>query len=526
MFTRTKTFKNKDGTTRTYLQIVQTSRTGHKVRQKVMANLGRLEELQEGSLDRLIEGLTRYSFQEWVKLNVLELGARRARQWGPAIVFGHLWQELGLEKIVNRIMGHTQAVSDYTLSTFAMVLNRLCDPRSKRGVDRWVDKVYWPGLEKLQLHHYYRALDYLSGHKDEIEEELFAQIRSLFDLKLDLVFWDTTTTYFEGRGSEMSEKGYSKDKRPDRQQLVIGVLMTRDGFPVAHQVFPGNLADVDTFRYCIKDIKSRFLIGKVILVADRGMISRKLLTQIEEAGLAYIVGMRMRKVKAMAEVLSRPGRYQKVTENLRVKEVIYQNARYIVCFNPQEAKKDQLSREEMLMTLARKLKGGPKKLVGNRGFRRFLKIQGAAVTIDPELVSQEARFDGKYVLMTNTALAPSEVAQSYKCLWQVERAFRELKSGLELRPVYHWNDARVQGHIMVCFLALVLETALCRRLKEAGSTFSYLDIMDDLGELRAVEVELNDQKFLARTEMVGDTFEVFKALKIRPPKLIQKMPLK
>lgn len=178
----------------------------------------------------------------------------------------------------------------------------------------------------------------------------------------------------------------------------------------------------------------------------------------------------------------------------------------------------------MFTILARKLKNGPKQLVGNRGFRRFLKIQGAAVTIDQERVSREARFDGKYVLKTNTALVLSEVAQSYKSLWQVERAFRELKSGLELRPVYHWKEARVQGHIMVCFLALVLETALCRRLKEAGSTFSYLDLVDDLQELRAVEVELDGQKFLARTEMVGDTFEVFKALKLRPPKLIQQMP--
>ena len=522
MYTRTKTFQNKDGTTRTYLQIVQTRRIGNKVRQKVIANLGRLEELQEGSLDRLIQGLTRYSLHKWVKLNAGQLAARRARQWGPAIIFHHLWQELGLEKIVNRVMGHSQA--DYTLAAFAMVLNRLCDPRSKRGVDKWVSKVYWPGLEKLQLHHYYRALDYLAEHKNEMEEQLFAHIRNLFDLKLDLVFWDTTTTYFEGRGPQMAERGYSKDRRSDCQQLVIGVLMTQNGFPVAHQVFPGNMADIDTFRVCLQEVQSRFSIGRVILVADRGMVSRKLLTEIEEAGLSYIVGIRMRKAKAMAEVLSRPGRYQEVADNLKVKEVLYQKERYLICHNPQEAQKDQLSREEMLTTLARKLKSGPKELVGNRGFRRFLKIQNAAVTIDQELVSQEARFDGKYVLKTNTALTPSAVAQSYKSLWQVERAFRELKSGLELRPVYHWNDLRVQGHIMVCFLALVLETALCRRLKEAGNTFSYLDLMDDLGELRAVEVELDGKNYLTRSEMVGNTFKLFKALKLRTPKLIQEMP--
>ena len=270
------------------------------------------------------------------------------------------------------------------------------------------------------------------------------------------------------------------------------------------------MTDIDTFRVCLQEVQNRFSIGRVIPVADRGMVSRKLLAEIEEAGLSYIVGIRMRKAKVMAEVLSRPGHYQEVAENLKVKEVTYQKERYIICHNPQEAQKDQLSREEMLATLARKLKGGPKQLVGNRGFRRFLKIQNEEVTIDQGLVCQEARFDGKYVLKTNTTLTPAEVAQSYKILWPVERAFRELKSNLELRPVYHWNDLRVEGHIMVCFLALVLETALCCRLKEAGSTFSYLDLMDDLGQLQAVEVELAGKWFLARTEMVDDTYEVFR----------------
>ena len=522
MYTRTKIFKNKDGTTRTYLQIVQTRRIGNKVRQKVIANLGRLEELQEGSLDRLIEGLTRYSLHQWVKLNTGKLAAKRARQWGPAIIFGHLWQELGLAQMISKFLGHHQ--TDYALAAFTMVLNRLCDPRSKRGVDKWADQVYSPGLENLQLHHYYRALDLLAEHKKELEEKLFAQIRNLFDLKLDLVFWDTTTTYFEGRGPQMAERGYSKDRRSDCQQLVIGVLMTQDGFPVAHQVFPGNLADIDTFKACLKDLQSRFLIKRVILVADRGMVSQKLLTQIEEAGLSYIVGVRMRKLKQMAELLTDSEPYQKVKDNLMVKEVLYQKERYIICHNPLEAQKDRQSREEMLSILVRKLKSGPKGLVGNRGFRRFLKIQDKAVTIDQELVLREARFDGKYVLKTNTTLTPFEAASSYKSLWQVERAFRELKSNLELRPVYHWNDLRVEGHIMVCFLALVLETALCRRLKDAGSTFSYLDLMDDLNKLQAVEVELAGKKFLARTEMAGNTYEVFKALKIRPPKLIQEMP--
>lgn len=524
MFTRTKTFKNKDGSQRTYLQLVETRRDGDKVRQKVVANLGRLEDLQDGQLDRLIESLTRFSTKEWVRLEALKLGVKQAPQWGPALIFHHLWQHLGLEKILEKLLANTQAQSDYTEAIFAMVLNRLVEPRSKHGVEKWVNKVYRPQFKQLQLHHYYRALDHLSEFKDRVEEELFLNVRNIFNLKLDLVFWDTTTTYFEGQGPEIAHEGHSKDHRPDRKQVVIGVLMTKDGFPVAHQVFPGNTADIETFRQCLKDLQKRFHIDRVVLVADRGMVSKKLIQEIEQAGLSYIIGVRMRKIKAMADVLSRAGRYQEVADNLKVKEVLHEGDRYIVCLNPVEAERDRQVREEILLNLSNKLKQGPKQLVGNRGYRRYLSFEGTRVAIDAEKVTSEARFDGKYVLKTNTELTSSAVAQAYKSLWQIERAFRELKSGLDLRPVYHFTDTRVRGHIMVCFLALVLETALCRKLKEAGSSFSYSELVDDLKELRAAEVQMGDQRFLARTEMMGQAYEAFKALGIRPPNLIQVMP--
>jgi transposase len=209
---------------------------------------------------------------------------------------------------------------------------------------------------------------------------------------------------------------------------------------------------------------------------------------------------------------------------LKVKEVLHEGDRYIICLNPQEAERDRQVREEILAGLAKKLKQGPKQLVGNRGYRRYLDFQGTKVIFDEEKIASEARFDGKYVLKTNTELTSAEVAQGYKSLWQVERAFRELKTGLNLRPVYHFTDARVRGHIMVCFLALVLESALCRKLKESGTSFSYSDLVDDLKELRAVEVTMDNQRFLARTEMMGQAYEAFKALGIRPPNLVQVMP--
>lgn len=526
MYIRTKVFRNKDGSTRTYLYIVRGRRVNGKVRQEIVASLGRLEELQENGLDQLIEGLARFSKKQWIQAQAKEVEAKWAKELGPALVFRRLWEELNLDRILKKLLAGTQITTNVEEAVFAMVLNRLCDPQSKLGVKRWLETVYRREFEHLELHHFYRSLDFLAEHKDQIEIELFDRVRDLFNVELDLVFWDTTSTYFEGQGPEgLAEYGFSKDNRSDRLQVLIGILMTRDGTPVAHQVFPGNTADVDTFRAAMDDLKGRFMLRRVILVGDRGMVSKRVLREIEASGLEYIVGVRMRKLKSMAEVLSRAGRYRDVKENLKVKEVLHEGTRYIVCFNPEEAEHDRKAREAMVAKLEEKLRSnGLKALVGNRGYRRYLKIKGAEAAIDQKVLKEEARFDGKYVLQTNSVLPPDEVAPAYKGLWQVERAFRELKSGLDLRPIYHWTEERVRGHIMVCFLSFVLETTLRKKLKETGSEAPYHQILHDLQQLKAVKINLEGQTYLARTELTGEAFDVFKALGLRPPSRVQVVP--
>lgn len=526
MFVRTKVFKNRDGSTRTYLQIVKGERAGGKVRQVVVANLGRLDELRDGGLDRLVEGLTRFSRYQAVKDRASAPEASWAKSWGPALVFGRLWEELGLPAILERLLGDTAAVSDYPEAVFAMVLNRLCDPASKLRVSEWVETVYRPEWASLELQHFYRALDFLTEGKSEIETAVYDRASDLFNLSLDLVLWDTTTTYFEGRAAEgLAEFGFSKDKRTDRVQIMVGVLMSRDGYPIAHEVFPGNAAEVETFRHVLAEVRTRFNLGRVILVADRGMVSERVLQEIEKAGLEYIVGVRMRKLSAAGEVLSRAGRYREVSPNLRVKEVRCEGRRYVVCLNPEEAKRDAKVREEALAKLKEKLgSGGAKQLIGNSAFRRYLKLSGASLSIDPDAVAAEGKYDGKYVLRTNSFLSPEDAAQAYKSLWQVERAFRELKSGLDLRPVYHWTERRIRGHVMVCFLALVLETALRRKLAAAQADVRYDDLLQHLTELRAVAIHLDGRDYLTRTELTGHAPLAFKALGIRPPAHVAEMP--
>ncbi|HAA89971.1 MAG TPA: IS1634 family transposase [Peptococcaceae bacterium] len=527
MYVRTKVFKNKDGTTRTYLYIVEGKRVNGKVRQEIVANLGRLETLKEGKLDKLIEGLAKYSQKQWVQAQARSIDPKWAKELGPVLIFRRLWEDLQLDSILKKLLAGTQMAIDVEEAVFAMVLNRLSNPRSKLGITKWKETVYRPQFEQLELHHFYRSLDFLAENKGEIEVQLFERVKNLFNLELDLVFWDTTSTYFEGKGAEnLAEYGFSKDHRPDRLQVIIGILMTRDGIPVAHQVFPGSTADVETFRAALVDLQRRFKIRKVILVVDRGMVSKKVLEEIAAAGFNYIVGVRMRKLKSMKDILSRAGRYHQVKDNLKVKEVLHEGNRYIICYNPEEAERERLAREEMVQKLEQKLKmNGFKSLIGNKGYRRYLKVSGSVVTIDRDALKAEARYDGKYVLQTNTDLTPEEVALAYKGLWQVERTFRELKSGLELRPIYHWNEQRIRGHIMVCFLAFVLEVALHKRLKEAGCEEPYQNLMIDLEQLKAVEITVDGKTYLARTDLQGKAYDVFKAVGLRPPsKVLEVMP--
>jgi len=520
MYARTKTFTNKNGSTRTYLQVVEAVREKGKVRQKVVLNLGRIEDLQEGSLDRLIKSLAKYSKKKWIQTEAEKLMVHQAREWGPDLIFRHLWDRFDLDYLLKRNFHHARTRKELAEAVYAMVLNRISDPLSKRGVDHWIKEIYRSSFDNLKLHHFYRALDLLAEHKEAIEQDLFAQTRTLFNYQVDLVFWDTTSTYFEGSGpAELGRYGYSKDHRPDRIQVMIGVLMTREGLPIAHEVFPGNTADTATFTRIITEVRQRFNLNRVVFVGDRGMVSKEILDALDRKHIGYIVGMRMRKVKDVAEVLKTGGRYRAVKENLKVKEVWYDADRYIVCYNPIQAKHDRKAREETVLNLEKQLKNNRvKSLIGNSGYRRYLVLKkDAIVGINQALLKEEARYDGKYVLRTNSILDTDQVALAYKDLWRVERAFREIKSSLDLRPVYHWKDRRVRGYIMVCFLALVLESALQRKLVEKDIKVEYVYLLRDLQQLKAVELTVGNDSYLCRTELAGTAYEAFRVLGIRPP---------
>ena len=526
MWVRTQTFRNKDGSTRTYLHLVRSRRVDGKVRQEIIGTLGRLDILQEsGALDKLIASLARHSERRWLEAQALPLVGQWSREYGVVLVFWRLWQHLGLNQLFQQFYRSSPVEFPVEDAIFGMVLNRLVAPDSKLGCYDWLKgAVYWPPFEGLELHHLYRALDFLEEHIKAVEEALFLKDRDLFALDVELVFFDTTSTYFEGRGPEgLAERGYSRDKRSDLMQVIIGLVMSREGIPVAHHVFPGNTADIAVFRYAVADLKKRFGVKRVAIVADRGVVSMPLLDALDKEGIGYIVGIPLRKWKVADKVLRRAGRYQEVAENLRVKEVWEDGQRYIICHNPERESEDARQRMEMVAVLEAELaRSGLPGLARQKGYRRYIKVynEGKA-EVNWDKVRQDSRYDGKFVLRSNTELSASEIGTAYKELWRVEHAFRELKTGLEVRPVRHWVPARVLGHFAICFLALVMESALARMLKDRDSKASYRCVIEDVGQMKAVRVELDGHAFILRTELKGKAYNAFQAVGIRPPPRLQ-----
>lgn len=527
MFVRLKRVQA-NGRSYQYLQLVESRREEQRVLQHVVASFGRLEEfVSSGNLDRVLEGLAQHS-QTYRLIERYRGGALQAewdKLWGPVLIFERLWEELGLVKLLLRLASRSRLGFDFERLIFAIALQRVLEPGSDRAGAKWIETVHARGFEKLRLANFYRGLRLLWRHKVKIEQALYRKGLDLFNQPLDLVFFDTTSLYFEGLGpAGLAKLGKSRDHRPDHPQLILGLLMRRDGLPVACEVWPGNTADVSRLTVIAEILRQRFEIERVVLVCDRGMVSKKNLEELDKAGFQYIVGMKMRRLlEVRDEVLARAGRYRVVREGLQVKEVHVGERRYVVCFNPEEAAKDRQDREKILAGIEKKLaKGGVKSLIPNRGYRRYLKVSGGSFEVARAKVREEQRYDGKYVLRTTTKLPAEEVALAYKNLLWIERLFRELKSLLETRPIYHHLvKDNVKGHIFGCFLALYLVVVLRKKIEALGEKVEWAHLIRDLCQIRAIALRLDDKRYLLRTDLGGRAHLAFKALGLRPPPLAQ-----
>ena len=549
-------FRTKTSGSRTYLQVVENRWEDGRSRQRVVATLGRLDQLQQsGQLEALLISGARLAESVLVLTDHAQgkLPAYTSRRIGPGLVFQRLWQQTGCQHVIRQLLKGRRYEFPLERAIFLTVLHRLFDPGSDRAADKWKDDYQIEGCESLQLHHLYRAMAWLGEElprteqggktpfaprctKDLIEERLFAHRRDLFT-ELQLVFFDTTSIYFEGQGGEtIGRHGHSKDHRPDLQQMIVGVVLDGQGRPICCELWPGNTAAVSTLIPVVDRLRQRFAVGKVCIVADRGMISRETIEELEKPGRGwlYILGARMRAQKEVREeVLARAGRYRMVHPQrdqsdapspLDVKEVWVDDRRYIVCRNQDEARKDAADRQAIVASLRAKLQSGEKGLIGNKGYRRYLRSTGPDhFQVDEAKLAEEARYDGKWVLRTNTELDAAEVALQYKRLWMVEAYIRSCKSLLQTRPIYHQCDETIRGHVFCSFLAIVLRQELEARLARRGEEWEWADVIQDLDRLQMAEVGQDGKRFLLRSEVQGTCGVVFQAAGVAVPPTVQRV---
>jgi len=512
-----------------YLQVVESVRTGTRVRQRVIGNLGRRDQIvADGTLDGLLRSLANFSERLQAVERVREQGleAHQTRSWGPALIFERLWREQRLPELLHKPAEGRRFGFDVERVAFALALQRLGAPGSDLQGSAWLRTVEAPGFEGIELHHLYRTVGFLEEVREDLERALFFRDRDLLSQSIDLVFIDTTSTFvYRFEETELRQRGYSRDRMPDQPQVVICLAVDAQGWPIAWDILPGSTADKPALVAMIEKLRERFRIRRAVVVADRGMISKDTIRQLEDHAQApfdFILGCRMRQQKEVnEEVLSRGGRYETVADNLQVKEVRIEDRRYVVCRSPAEVVKDAAARETLLAKLEAALEHGPRSVIGNKGFSRFLKVSKGAVAIDREAVERDQRLDGKFVLRTSTDLPTADIALAYKSLWRVERAFRETKQTLDVRPIYHHRDDTTVGHIVGCFLALRLEVDLQRRLDAAHVDCSWPDLMRDLDQVKAVEVTLDERLYRLRTELRGHAAAAFAAAGVRPPPAVE-----
>jgi transposase len=532
-----------------YLQIVQNRREGTKTNQRVVATIGRMDQIQEkGEIENLVRSLSRFSEKVLLVLSGKSDVRADAKKIGPALICERLWKELEIGKIIHRLLAERKFEFDVERAIFLTVLHRLFVSGSDRSCDRWRRDYVIDGVDALSLHHIYRAMAFLGEAledqkdctpfasrctKDVIEEDLFLSRQDLLS-GLDCVFFDTTSIYFEGEGGQtIGELGHTKDHRPDLHQMVVGVILDDHGQPVCSEMWPGNTTDVTTLVPVIKRLRSRFGIGRICIVSDRGMISAETMAYLDEEKIPYILGARMRRSKEVKEeVLSRAGRYREVHPEgvlakgpspLKVKEVIVDGNRYIVCLNEKQAHKDAADRQAIINSLQEKLKTNPKSLVGNKGYRKYLKLDRDTVAVNQDKIEEEARYDGKWVLKTNTTLTAEQTALKYKELWQVEQVFRDMKSVLDTRPIFHKLDETIRGHVFCSFLALVIRKELDRRLEKTGHCFEWADIKQDLKALQEITIEDRGKTLAIRSECLGTCSKVFQAVGVAIPPTIREV---
>ena len=552
-------FRIKRSGDRAYVQVVENKRVDGAVRQSVIANLGRADDLiASGALASLLSSGAKLTDQVLL-INALDEDADgslsvAARRIGGPLLFGRIWERLGIAGVLADLLAHRAFEFAVERAVFVSTLHRLFVSGSDRDCSSWMEDYDIAGVEGLDLHHFYRAMAWLGEEleekpadalaprciKDVIEERLFDQRRDLFT-DLSAVFMDTTSLSFYGEGGEtLGQHGYSKDYRPDLKQMILGLVVDGSGSPICTEMWPGNAADVTTLLPVIDRLRQRFGIGRVCVVADRGMISAATIAGLEERQLEYILGARERSDALVKKIIMEnddplvPLLIERQTgeTQLFVKQVKIEDQRYIVCRNEAEAEKDRTDREAIVAALDAQLKKGDKALVGNSAYRRYLRKtretkDKPVFEIDAGKLAEEARFDGIFVLRTNAKITPLQAVLRYRDLLNVENLFLRTKAVMRTRPIFHSSDAAIRGHVFCSFLALTMQKCLEDLSRQAGVIPEWKTLLRDLDRLQQVRIRHRDNDWLVRTDVSKPVADLFRHAHVAlPPRAKQMAPPK
>lgn len=537
---------------RRYLQLVEGYRTEDgKVRQRTVGTLGRVEDLKDGALDALINGLNRAVGRADVQTGAVE--ADSALSYGDVFALHEIWKDLGFDRALGRALRSGKRQIDVEALVRAMVFNRLCAPDSKLGVLRWLETVAMPAMpETVEHHHLLRAMDALMDHADRVESELAKQIRPLVDRNLTVVFYDLTTVRIHGEGKveqDIRAYGMNKETGGIARQFVMGVVQTAEGLPLMHTVHPGNVAETKTLQAMLSRVLQRFPIERVILVADRGLLS---LDNIDA-----LTSLAKEGGRTLEFILAVPARrYGELVETFRtlafdaegLAETTFAGHRLIVAHDPLRAAEQGEARRARIAELeamAEKMVGklnaqdegatpqGRRasdrgaysrftRAVAEAEMTRFLKADLTADrfswSVEEAAVAEAELFDGKLALITNTAdIGPAEAVARYKGLADIERGFRVLKSDIEIAPVHHRLPERIRAHALICFLALTLYRVMRMRLKAKGHAASPKTALEILAKLQRFTAYIGEKSFTGTTRTKPEQLDLFEALNVAKP---------
>ena len=531
------------GQTYTYLQLVEAYRDAGKNHQRVLLSLGNVEQLrQDGQLARLVASLQRAAGCPQEPAPQM-LRTERVLEYGGVRLAQQLWEQFGMTELLTGLLKPRRHQFDVIAAIATMVFNRLLAPKSELGLFAWRDRLWWPDFAHapLELAHLYRALDALIEVKEPLEEALFSRLRDLFNLEVDVVFYDLTSSYFEGAGPPMAAYGYSRDKRPDRRQVVLALACDKHGFPVAHEVLPGNRADVSTVRQLIDALQQRFRLRRIIFVSDSGMVSKDNLQALDEAGYEYLVAVRRQRIAdpdryAPADLAG----YEAVCHRVRayMTDGDVPGTRYVCCYSEPRAEEERQIRQarldrgqEALEKIANQVAGGrlreaPKiaakaatalqKVTARKYFEYEASDGEFTFHLNEAQIASERRLEGRYFLFTNAArFNANDAVEAFFTLQEVERAFREMKDFLRLRPIYHWTDRRVRAHILVCVLAYLLERSFSHQLREAKLEMSPREGLDWLSRVHASENKLGEMTVWTVSRPAPQAYRALQAVGLR-----------